>query len=285
MKSDLFMEIEETPVTESEKHVKTKSGLMSQLEYSISKKIDLFNSSLPRYAVRSMFACLFLALGTAIAFYIAIRMQEAIPGLEKMAYAFMFSWSLVMILFMNAELGTSNMLYTTIGVYKKKMSVSFAIKLLFTCILFNLIGGVLCGYLLSLTAPFGHLEPDNYMFTGIASKLTKSTSQILVEGMFANIVVTTAVLVSLRMKDDAAKVMAIIFIIFNFAFLGFEHVIANFPAFSLAYFASHGTIAEMTAGNVVHNLFFTLIGNFIGGGLVMGLGYAWLNKTDSKYVD
>jgi formate/nitrite transporter FocA (FNT family) len=37
-----------------------------------------------------------------------IRMQEAIPGLEKMAYAFMFSWSLVMILFMNAELGTSN---------------------------------------------------------------------------------------------------------------------------------------------------------------------------------
>ena len=69
MKSDLFMEIEETPVTESEKHVKTKSGLMSQLEYSISKKIDLFNSSLPRYAVRSMFACLFLALGTAIAFY------------------------------------------------------------------------------------------------------------------------------------------------------------------------------------------------------------------------
>lgn len=120
MKSDLFMEIEETPATENEKHVKKQSPLMSQLEYSISKKIDLFNSSLPRYAVRSMLACLFLALGTAIAFYIAIRMQEAIPGLEKMAYAFMFSWSLVMILFMNAELGTSNMLYTTIGVYKKK---------------------------------------------------------------------------------------------------------------------------------------------------------------------
>jgi formate/nitrite transporter FocA (FNT family) len=41
----------------------------------------------------------------------------------------------------------------------------------------------------------------------------------------------------------------------------------------------------MTAGNVAHNLFFTLIGNFIGGGLVMGLGYAWLNNTESKYVD
>ncbi len=285
MKSDLFMEIEENSTTENENHVKNKSNLMTQIEYSISKKIDLFNSSLPRYAVRSMLACLFLALGTAIAFYIAIRMQEAIPGLEKMAYAFMFSWSLVMILFMNAELGTSNMLYTTIGVYRKKMTVSFAFKLLFTCILFNLIAGVLCGYLLSLTTPFSHLEAENYMFSGIASKLTKSTGLILVEGMFANIVVNIAVLVSLRMKDDAAKVMAIIFIIFIFAFLGYEHVIANFPAFSLAYFSSHGAIAEMTAGNVVHNLFFTLIGNFIGGGLVMGLGYAWLNNTESKYVD
>ena len=46
--------------------------------------------------------------------------------------------------------------------------------------------------------------------------------------MFANIVVNTAVLVSMRMKDDAGKVAAIIFIIFIFAFLGFEHVIANF---------------------------------------------------------
>ena len=64
--------------------------------------------------------------------------------------------------------------------------------------------------------------------------------------MFANIVVNTAVLVSMRMKDDAGKVAAIIFIIFIFAFLGFEHVIANFP-FSLAYFASNGAIEAFTA--------------------------------------
>ncbi|MGX7205527.1 formate/nitrite transporter family protein [Enterococcus pingfangensis] len=285
MKTDLFMKIEETPAAESGNHVKNNSALMSQLEYSISKKIDLFKTSLPRYAVRSMLAGLFLGLGTAVGFYIAIRMQNTVPGLDKAAYAFMFSWGLVMIIFLNAELGTSNMLYTTVGVYKKKMSFSFALKLLFACILFNFIGGVLSGYLFSLTTPFGHLEPDNYMFTGVAAKLTKTTGQILVEGMFANILVNIAVLISMRMKDDTAKVLAIVFVIFIFSFLGYEHVIANFPAFSLTYFASHGALSAMTAGNVIHNLFFTLIGNFIGGGLVMGLGYAWLNNTDSKYVD
>ncbi|MCU9789825.1 formate/nitrite transporter family protein, partial [Enterococcus faecalis] len=84
------------------------------------------------------------------------------------------------------------------------------------------------------------LAPDNYMYAGIAAKLAKPTLQILAEAMFANIVVNTSVIVSLRMKDDAGKVPAIIFIIFIFAFLGYEHVIANFPAFSLAFFASGG---------------------------------------------
>ncbi|MCA8631548.1 formate transporter, partial [Escherichia coli] len=64
--------------------------------------------------------------------------------------------------------------------------------------------------------------------------------------------------------------------------LGFEHVIANFPAFSLAYFASNGAIEAFTAGNVVHNLFWAFIGNFIGGGLIMGLGYAWLDKDNKN---
>lgn len=265
--------------------MKPVSPLFEQIDKSISKKMNLFQSSFMRYAFRAVLACMFLTLGTAVAFAIAIKGEGMVHGLGKILYAFMFSWSLVMILYMNAELGTSNMLYMTVGVYRKKINFSFAAKILVTCIFFNLVGGVLFGYLISLTVPFQDLPADSFFFTSIAGKLDKTTTQILVEAIFANIVVNTAVLVSMRMKDDAGKVAAIVFIIFIFAFLGFEHVIANFPAFSLAYFASHGTIEGMNAASVLHNLFFTLIGNFVGGGLVMGLGYAWLNKTDTSYVD
>ncbi|MBL1228649.1 formate/nitrite transporter family protein [Enterococcus sp. BWB1-3] len=265
--------------------MKPVSPLFEQIDKSISKKMNLFENSFVRYAFRAVLACMFLSLGTAVAFAIAMKGEDIAHGLGKILYAFMFSWSLVMILYMNAELGTSNMLYMTVGVYRKKINVSFAAKILFTCIFFNLVGGVIFGFLVSQTVPFQELAPDNYMLTSISGKLTKGTMQILVEGMFANIVVNTAVLVSMRMKDDAGKIGAIIFLIFIFAFLGYEHVIANFPAFTLAYFASHGTMAAMTVGNVAHNLFFALIGNFIGGGLVMGLGYAWLNDVDTKYLD
>lgn len=261
------------------------SPLFEKIDSSIDKKIELIESSYLRYALRAIFACMFLGLGTAVAYYIAIYGEHIVHGLGKMLYAFMFSWSLVMILYLNAELGTSNMLYMTVGVYRKRLSLSTAAKILCTCILFNLIGGLIAGYFISLTGPFQGMEAGNYFFESIASKLAKPTVQIIAEGMFANIVVNIAVLISMRMKDDAGKLGAIIFIIFIFAFLGYEHVIANFPAFSLAFFASNGTIAGMTAGAVMHNLIFALIGNFIGGGLVMGLGYAWLNNSKSNYLD
>ena len=260
------------------------SPLFEKIDTSIEKKVDLIEKSYPRYALRAIFACMFLGLGTAVAFGIGMKADHIAPGLGKMLYAFMFSWSLVMILYMNAELGTSNMLYMTVGVYRKRIGVPLALKILFSCILFNLIGGVLFGFLIAHTGPFQGLEADNFFFTSIAAKLDKSSIQILVEGMFANIVVNTAVLVSMRMKDDAGKVAAIIFIIFIFAFLGYEHVIANFPAFTMAFVASGGTIEGMTVASVLHNLFFALIGNYIGGGLVMGLGFDWLNNSKSSYV-
>lgn len=261
------------------------SPLFEKIDSSIAKKVNLFETSVTRYAVRAVLACLFLTLGTIIAFGVAMKGEQIAHGLGKILYGLMFSWALVMILYMNAELGTSNMLYMTVGVYRKQVALPLAIKILATCIFFNLIGGVLFGYMASLTGPFQNLAADNFMLESIATKLTKPTVQIIVEGIFANIVVNTAVLVSMRMKDDAGKVLAIVFIIFIFAFLGYEHVIANFPAFTLAYFASNGTMEALTAGNVVHNLVFALIGNYIGGGLVMGLGYAWLNNSKSKYVD
>ncbi|KFN89920.1 formate/nitrite transporter family protein [Tetragenococcus muriaticus PMC-11-5] len=194
------------------------SALFEKIDDSILKKVELIESSYTRYAIRAVLACLFLTLGTAIAFGTAMQAEEVAPGSGRFLYAFMFSWSLVMILFMNAELGTSNMLYMTVGVYRKKIDIKMASKILFTCILFNLIGGIFFGYLISLTGTFQDLSVDNYMFTSLAGKLEKSTLQILVEGIFANVIVNTAVLISLRMKDDAGKVLAIIFVIFILLF-------------------------------------------------------------------
>ena len=71
------------------------SPLFEKIDSSIEKKLDLIESSYVRYAVRAMLACLFLTLGTAIAFAVAMKGEAMVHGLGKFLYAFMFSWSLV----------------------------------------------------------------------------------------------------------------------------------------------------------------------------------------------
>lgn len=87
------------------------------------------------------------------------------------------------------------------------------------------------------------------------------------------------------MKAEASKVLVTIFIIYIFAFLGFEPVIANFVSFPLALFANGGPVEGMTFWSVISNFFFADLGNYVGGGLIIGLLYSWLNAKSDIYVD
>ncbi|MDN6293825.1 MAG: formate/nitrite transporter family protein [Alkalibacterium sp.] len=260
-------------------------GLFYSLEKSIKKKKHLLDASVMGYGMRAMLATLFLTLGTSIAVITAQYAEGAIPGSGKFLYSFMFSWSLIMIIYMNAELGTSNMMYTTVAVHRKFLSFKNALILLFTCLFFNLIGGIIFSYLVSLTSIFQDLPADHFLFSAIEGKLGKTPLQIFTEGILANVIVNTAVFSTIRMKDDAGKVIAMVFIIFIFAFLGFEHLIANFSSFPLAYFSANSPIVGMTISGVLTNFLFAGLGNFVGGGLIIGLSYSWLNRKSPVYQD
>jgi formate/nitrite transporter FocA (FNT family) len=56
--------------------------------------------------------------------------------------------------------------------------------------------------------------------------------------------------------------------------MGFEHVVANSALFAMALLEKPESVNLLQVGK---NLFFSLIGNYVGGGLVIGLFYAYLN--------
>ncbi|MGO2082869.1 formate/nitrite transporter family protein [Vagococcus sp.] len=259
------------------------SELMDKIDYSIMKKDDLIRTSFWKYALRSVLATLYLGLGSAIALGLGLKFDGATG---KALYAVSFGLGLALIIFLNAELGTSNMMYMTVASYRKKLKVSQAFKILMVCVLFNLVGALLIGFFLAQTGAFKGLPTENFLTHIVSGKFDKGIMQTIIEGIFANIIVNLAVLMSMKMKDDVGRFFGIIFVIFIFTFLGFEHVIANFIYFPLAYFSSGGVVAGMTATAVLTNIVFTFIGNWIGGGVVIGLSYAWLNKDETvKYLD
>ncbi|MDT2815666.1 formate/nitrite transporter family protein [Vagococcus carniphilus] len=259
------------------------SELMKKIDGSIRKKNELIDKHFGKYAVRSLLATLYLSLGSAIALGLGLKFEEPVG---KMLYAFTFGLGLVLIIFLNAELGTSNMMYMTVATYRKKLKPSKAFKILMVCVLFNLIGAFVVAYLLSMTGFFKALPDGNFLTHIVEGKFAKGPLQTVIEGMFANIIVNLAILMSMKAKDDTARFISILCVIFIFTFLGFEHVIANFIYFPLAYFSSGGAVVGMTVGAVSSNILFTFIGNYIGGGLVIGLTYAWLNNDEKlEYLD
>lgn len=262
-----------------------QTGMLAEIEKSILKKEDLYDNSIGRYAMRAMLACCYLTLGTSIAVGLGDFLEQLAPGWGKIGYSFMFTWSLVMIIYLNAELGTSNMMYMTTAVHRTILPWKKALAILVACILFNAAGAILSSWGMSYTGAFNTISENHYLVTTVASKLTKTPLQIFVEGIFANIIVNIAFFVTMRMRDDAGKLLAIVFLIFIFAFLGFEHVIANFSSFSLSYFASGGNVPGMTIAAVLTNILFATLGNYIGGGLIMGLNYSWLNSDKTSYRD
>lgn len=258
-------------------------GLMGLIDKTVIKKSNLFEKSIWKYVVRAMFAGMYLTIGTAIAVAAAEKANHIHPDLGKFVYSMLFSWALIMIIYMGSELGTSNMMYLTAGVNRKTIRFDKAFQILMVCILSNMVGGIIFGALVMKTGAFLDFSANHYLAETVAAKLSKPGFQVLIEGIFANIIVNTAIIASVRIKDDAGKILAVQFIIAFFAFLGYEHVIANFSSFAMVFFA--GGIAEMTVGSVMNNFIFATIGNYIGGGLIIGFTFAWLNKGEVIYFD
>jgi len=263
---------------------------------SVSKKVELATNAPSKYLLRAMLATLMLSLATVISFLIADVMQafflailpvsDASTGIAynmaKIFYALTFGWALIMILFMNTELFTSNAMYFTSQVFGKTVKLRPAVRVLALCYIGNFIGAVLLALLFVYSGTFTSANTD-FAAHVVLAKLAKDPMTIFLQGIIANMIINIAVVLVLQLKDDIAKIITILGIVFIFAYLGVEHSIANFASFSLVGFATN--FAHMPLSAILTNLLFSTLGNIIGGGVVIGATYTWLNKGNFKYKD
>lgn len=263
-----------------------ESSFITKVAFACQKKEALFDSSKAKYAVSSMYAGAFLTLSTAAGAIAADVINKIVPGSGRLLFPFIFAWGLVYILFLNAELTTSNMMYLTAGTFLKKIKFSKALLILLYCTFFNLVGAAIIGWIFNQTVAYAGLTPDGFVGTVVANKLSRGNSVVLFEAIAANIFVNVAILSFLLIKSSTAKMWIVISAIYMFVFLTNEHLAANFASFSLIAF---NKIASQVQGfdvfNILRHFSITFIGNVIGGGLLIGLPYAWMNKDEETYVD
>src|SRR6516225_9322255 len=200
-------------------------------------------------------------------FFLRYALRAAMAGI---IICLMFSMALAFIYFTNSELLTSNFMYFTVGLYYGKVSWGDTMKIWGLCLMGNILGIVLIAVLVWSCGMLSDAVVENLVHTVNDKTVRSGAWLIFVKAVFANYFINVSVIVAMQLREHLAKVVVLMMGVIIFAYMGFEHVVANSALFAMALLEKPESVNVLQVGK---NFFFSLIGNYVGGGLVIGLFY------------
>src|SRR5699024_2718410 len=252
---------------------------IKNINNQVQMKDVMFDQTPGRYALKSIMSGFLLAIVTVFMLAIKTQFDGANEGLINLIGAISFSLALVLIVLTHSELLTSNFMYLTVGWYYKLIGMNKALLIMLVCFFFNIIGGFVLFGLMMFT-PIMTTEMVTSLTTLVDGKTIDTTwYAILVKAIFCNFFINIGIYVSIQFKDGLSKAFFIACGVIVFVFMGYEHVVFNAGLYAGMVFYNFDAVAWL---HVLKNIVFAFIGNYIGGGIFVGLVYAYLNgKRDS----
>ena len=262
------------------------STILVALETKTAMSGELTRRYLQRAGMAGVIIGLFYGTNFAVvaAFDAVSVAGGSLQSLGRIAGALAFGWALVFIYYSKSELLTSNMMIVAIGVYHRRTTWGKALRLLGLCFVGNFLGGLFIAVLVrfsTLVDGASLLE----MQASVDRKLEFITAgatgwtDLFIRAILCNFMINMAMLLVYNglITGDLTKSLVMIVSVFIFAFLGLEHSVANTVLFTIV-----GLKEGIDLGPAAANVGIALVGNFIGGGVLIGLYYAYVND-DGRY--
>src|SRR5699024_6802718 len=155
-----------------------------------------------RYILRATMSGFILGLITVFVLMIRASLDGQIAGgLINLIASICFSFALVLILFTNSELLTSNFMYFTVGLYYRITNTIIYMKIFSLFILGIILGGFILFVFFYLSDV---MSPEIIIQLGknICDKtLTSRSTAILVKGIFANFFINISLVIAMQIKE------------------------------------------------------------------------------------
>lgn len=250
-----------------EKYMKPLEGNEVINEFTNKAKIKA-NTPFKNTFLLSVLGGAFIAMGYLAYIRIYVILASQSEGLGLFLGACIFPIGLIAIYLMGAELITGNTLTMTLGFLDKKIKFKDIIINWTIVAIGNIIGAVIIAYL------FGHivgLTEGSYLATTIKIALGKVEATglaMIISGIGGNIFVSLAVWLATSSKTYAGKIFGLWLPVMIFIIIGFQHSVANAFVIPAAIFSGQSTISIIA---FAINFIYVLIGNIIGGALIIAL--------------
>lgn len=239
------------------------------------KKVNFLKKSLGRYLVASSWAGSYVGLGIILIMVVGSISSFAGNPLTKIYMGISFGIALSLVIMAGSELFTGNNLILMVGSLDKKTTWIDAWKIWIFSYIGNFVGSFIIGGLFVLTN-IQNSNIGNFILEVAGTKMNGEFMPLLTKGILCNLLVCLAVLCSIKMKSESGKLIMVFWCLFAFITSGFEHSVANMTIFSISLLIEHPETISISG--MFANLIPVTIGNFIGGGLMLGTTYFYMGK-------
>jgi nitrite transporter NirC len=228
---------------------------------------------LPRYLWSAALAGAYVGVAVVLLVSVSAPLVASGSASAKLVQGAVFGVALTLVVFAGAELFTGNAMVMLQGWWKRTVTPGQLALVWIASLVGNVVGSVL--FALAVHAGGTLTGPGATLLGTIATtKDAAAGPQLFWRAVLCNALVCLALWMAARTRSDSAKLVVLWWALLAFIGSGFEHSVANATVFSLA--ALEGSIAWSA---LARNLLWTVPGNIVGGGLVIGLGYAWMATT------
>ncbi|KFI45424.1 Formate/nitrite transporter FocA, FNT family [Bifidobacterium bohemicum] len=256
---------------------------------ALESKETMTGTMTGRYIQRAVMAGLFVGIFFAAFWVIIGQASMGGPGLRlagKVIAGITFGWALVLIYYTNSELLTSNMMVVSVGAYHKRIGWAHSLKLLGLCLVGNLLGALVVAIILR----FSSIVSGPALAQMLAACNTKiaylnswfGIADLFVRAILCNFCINIAMLMVYngKLTNDFTKCTIMVVAVFVFTFCGFEHSVADSAMFLIL-----GTHGLVNAWKAVLVIIVAILGNLVGGGILIGLNFATMNDERGIGID
>lgn len=249
---------------------------LKEVEKLALKKQKVYRQNPFRYIVRAMLASMFIGFGVIVAFKTGNYFYLVHSPLTYPMAAITFGAAIILIAYGGGDLFTGNTFYFTFAALRGKMNWVEVVKLWVFSYIGNILGAATFAFLIFTTGLFRDPEVNGFLLSVAEKKMHAPTMELFFRGILCNWLVCLAFFIPMNLKGDGPKLFTMILFVFCFFISGYEHSIANMCTFAISLVLNHSE--SVSFAGVIHNLVPVTLGNLIGGGVLMGVVYHYMNQ-------
>ncbi|MEC0089984.1 formate/nitrite transporter family protein [Paenibacillus macquariensis] len=239
---------------------------------SAVKKKEKMNESLIRYTIAAALAGAYVGIGIILIFTLGAPLAAIKSPFQSLIMGGSFGIALTLVIFAGSELFTGNNMFFTMSTLAGRTTVKDTLKNWSIVFIGNVLGAIVLSLLILGAGLFKGIPAEHLLFAAAAKKMHLPIMELFFRGILCNWLVCLAIWMSMRAKEEVAKLILIWWCLFAFIASGYEHSVANMTLLSIATLLPNHPETISVAG-WLHNMIPVTLGNIVGGGLFVGMAY------------